>query len=509
MRIKASLLGISLLFFALPAEAQTPTVTFVSDTTWAASDPAGTSLGFAQDICLNPTLSCASANLSSIPGARWIWAPGITGTTSPAFPAEFFFSKAFNLPGPPIAGTISVAVDDFAEVFINGTSAGTTGSVTNRSLAGAAQRALATFNITSFLLQGTNVIRIRAANGPFGCGAGRYSCNPAGVVFGASLSFPPNVSIDIKPGSDPDGSSPEIAVMGLPQEEEGVDSESGSVETELTNLDENTPFRVQLTYDEPPDSPPLSVISRWPGGGQRIAVRRTRDPKVFSSKFYVISPESQRDLHGNRLLAGSAEDSAKVASELFAGDWNVAHTGSDTGKARGLARISEDGSNVRLFLQFESDQVPVRCDSVETGATRDSTNGRHTLDVRFQCKYEGEAWGPPSFFTEGRVIYLTDSATSLTFEERGRKKRVSVTFPETPPVRIRVSLMNRLATGLRLSGSWSGERTDGSLRHGGQQTWEAARKPGSYTDFIEEVRSLWPLKVRQWFREWEQAQAVR
>ncbi len=32
---------------------------------------------------------------------------------------------------------------------------------------------------------------------------------------------------------------------------------------------------------------------------------------------------------------------------------------------------------------------------------------------------------------------------------------------------------------------------------------------GSYADFIEEVRSLWPLKVRQWFQRWEQAQAVR
>ncbi len=35
------------------------------------------------------------------------------------------------------------------------------------------------------------------------------------------------------------------------------------------------------------------------------------------------------------------------------------------------------------------------------------------------------------------------------------------------------------------------------------------QEPGSYADFIEEVRSLWPLKVRQWFRRWEQAQAIQ
>ncbi len=32
---------------------------------------------------------------------------------------------------------------------------------------------------------------------------------------------------------------------------------------------------------------------------------------------------------------------------------------------------------------------------------------------------------------------------------------------------------------------------------------------GSYADFIEEVRRLWPLKVRQWFQGWEQAQAIQ
>jgi hypothetical protein len=177
----------------LQSEVRTATtiLTFVSDPTWGA-----------QDVCLNSSVpsTCPAgatlygtlgsgwaADLSIIPGASWIWGAGITGTTSPAFPAEFLFSKSFVLPQSPIEGSISIAVDDFAEVIVNGASVGTTGSVTDGSLAGAAQSSLKTFDIGPFLITGTNVITVRAANGPFGCGAGAYSCNPAGVVFGGSL----------------------------------------------------------------------------------------------------------------------------------------------------------------------------------------------------------------------------------------------------------------------------------------------------------------------------------
>jgi len=80
-----------------------------------------------------------------------------------------------------------MAVDDMAEVFVNDTSVGTAGSVTNASVAAAAQSSLATFDIASFLVAGTNVVTVVAANGPFGCDAGPYSCNPAGLVFGGSV----------------------------------------------------------------------------------------------------------------------------------------------------------------------------------------------------------------------------------------------------------------------------------------------------------------------------------
>jgi hypothetical protein len=48
---------------------------------------------------------------------------------------------------------------------------------------------LTTFDIGPFLVTGTNLITVQGANGNFGCGGGPYSCNPARVVFGGSISF--------------------------------------------------------------------------------------------------------------------------------------------------------------------------------------------------------------------------------------------------------------------------------------------------------------------------------
>jgi len=200
------------LAFPRPAAAQT-TTTFVSDTSWSVTDASNTSIGSAQYVVLNsqyPTRqppgatdygSTASpgwtADLSSIPGAYWIWAPGITGATTGASLSQFSFSHQFFLSGTPTAGTISVAVDDFASVYVNGTLAGSTGSISDASVAFKAQSALATFDLTPYLTSGQNTILIRAQNGPDSFSGGTpnppYSLNTAGVVFGGSITSAPAV----------------------------------------------------------------------------------------------------------------------------------------------------------------------------------------------------------------------------------------------------------------------------------------------------------------------------
>ncbi len=186
------------------------TVTFASDVDWEVfdADPSlgpASFLGDAQFVCLNsyypsPCPSGATlygwgdggwtADLSSIPKANWIWAPNITGQTTPAEFNQFFFSRSVHLSGTPISGSISIAVDDFAEVRVNGHVVGSSGSITDFSTAALAQHSLKTFDLTPFLVVGINRIVIRAENGPFGlCCPSSYSGNPAGVVYGGSVSF--------------------------------------------------------------------------------------------------------------------------------------------------------------------------------------------------------------------------------------------------------------------------------------------------------------------------------
>lgn len=173
-------------------------ISFGSDPTWSGS----------QKVCLNLSnpANCPAgatlymydgggwgADLSTIPGAFWIWSAGVTSTTSPAYPAEFSFSKSFNLSGLPLTGNISVAADDFAQVVVNDVVVGTIGSTTNPESAGSAQNLLTPFDLGPFLHAGTNTITVRGANGNFGCGpeSNEYNCNPAGVVFGGWLGRAP------------------------------------------------------------------------------------------------------------------------------------------------------------------------------------------------------------------------------------------------------------------------------------------------------------------------------
>ena len=190
----------------LPAAAQT-TTKLASGPSWQTTDVSGASLGSAQYVVLNnqyPTIQPPSAtdygapanpgwtaDISSIPGAYWIWAPGITGATPNASLAQYSFSQQFFLSSAPQAGTFSIAVDDFASVMVNGTQVGSVGSITNVGTAFAAQSTLTTFNIAPYLMTGQNTIVVNAENGPdyfAGEADPPYSVNTAGVVFGGVIT---------------------------------------------------------------------------------------------------------------------------------------------------------------------------------------------------------------------------------------------------------------------------------------------------------------------------------
>ena len=194
------------------------TIPFTSGSDWTtfSADPGSTPfletpnvLGPAQLVCMSQVAppSCPAgatiynspfygwtADLSPIPGAAWIWRPGIDGTSTPADLADYFFSKTLILDGAPTGGTFYVAVDDYAAIRVNQQVVGTLGSVVDASLAGK-HTSLTAFDISGYLRPGRNVITIEAQNGPWYfsglCNPCSYALNPAGVVFGGAVSFSP------------------------------------------------------------------------------------------------------------------------------------------------------------------------------------------------------------------------------------------------------------------------------------------------------------------------------
>jgi hypothetical protein len=132
-----------------------------------------------------------SFSLASIPGAQWIWGAGVAATDT-ADLKLFYFSRTFNLGLGP-TGTIMIAADDKARVLVNGTDVDGIGSVSDITLAGMANSHLTTIDISGALHAGTNTITISAQNGPAsfaGCATScTYASNPAGVVFGGTLSY--------------------------------------------------------------------------------------------------------------------------------------------------------------------------------------------------------------------------------------------------------------------------------------------------------------------------------
>jgi len=120
--------------------------------------------------------------------------PYITGDTLSAESSIFFVSGSFSIPGIPTGGTLSVAVDDMAVIYVNGSLVGKWGSVTELSKASMAANILNSFDIGPYLVSGVNTLTIKVLNGPASfpgncAGNCTYAQNPAGVVFGGSIRY--------------------------------------------------------------------------------------------------------------------------------------------------------------------------------------------------------------------------------------------------------------------------------------------------------------------------------
>jgi hypothetical protein len=161
--------------------------------------------GPAREVCLNandPPNCPAGAllfNLSytspawtggeSIPNAHWIWRSDVA-LTSPASMQVAIFEKTFAI-GPNATGSLQIAADDFAAVFVNDVPIGTVGSTSDVNVAETSHATGTMLNLTPALQSGTNVVTIAGQNGPYGCGSSTcsYSADPAGAVFQGTLRW--------------------------------------------------------------------------------------------------------------------------------------------------------------------------------------------------------------------------------------------------------------------------------------------------------------------------------
>ena len=187
-------------------------IALASDITWDVYSSRGLEqkafLGKAQLVCTNATTPAGcpegavdygfgegawAARIDACEGkARWIWAPGITGASAPSEWAEYYFVNHVSVPGAPASAQVHVAVDDLAEVVINGAAIGTIGSTTDFGVAWANQSKPTAIDITRALVTGLNTITIRAANGTgafSGCTNCTYQQNPAGVIFCVDVRY--------------------------------------------------------------------------------------------------------------------------------------------------------------------------------------------------------------------------------------------------------------------------------------------------------------------------------
>jgi hypothetical protein len=191
------------------------TVAFVSGPDWSSYSgrlpPAGQGgylrdefTGPAMAVCVNPQVpsNCPAgavvymhpgspgwAGGASLPRALWVWRGDVAANGPAAFQTAIFEKTV--VVGDHPTGNLWLAVDDWAQVFVNGASVGTAGSIENVGKAWHAQNTLQPFDLTPALRPGANTIAVVAMNGPFACGSPdcSYTQAPAGVVFAGVIRW--------------------------------------------------------------------------------------------------------------------------------------------------------------------------------------------------------------------------------------------------------------------------------------------------------------------------------
>jgi hypothetical protein len=150
-------------------------------------------IGSARTVCLRREPSAVPANCpdsatswdaagniwnATIPAAQWMWAPGITKDDWNDGD-QFYFAQCFNVARVPVTGTLEIAGDHGANVYVNDNWLRWTAGSNN----------VITIDIGPWLESGENCIKLWAANGNQ-CGDCPYEDNPAGLLVRVRIVVP-------------------------------------------------------------------------------------------------------------------------------------------------------------------------------------------------------------------------------------------------------------------------------------------------------------------------------
>jgi hypothetical protein len=421
----------STLSSALVAAARASTVTLASGPAWttytadpgAAPNPAGpTALGPAQLVCLtDSTPNCPAgavswgyafgypwpADLSSMPGAWWIWAPGLT-RESPASGATYWFSRTVVLAGTPLAGSIILVADDVSTLFVNGTNAGEGGP-------------LEPLDVGPYLKAGDNVITVKGGNCD-SCGEGPYSDNPAGAVFGGTITY--------RAAGERDGTktnvdwSPSAPIAGEPVT-------LGAAVTDTLDPGRTPTGAVQFSVDGIAVGSPRPLVA---GAAELTGVSLTAGSRAFKAVYQPDSTSFATSSDTANVSVGAAltrttlsvAPDPTVAGQVATFTALVAPTAAGQPTPTGLVQFTED-------------------DGSPLGSPQPlDAGGQATLDVwgpagsyRVHANYLGDAQFQTSTASVLQQINRADTTTRITSSPNpvapGGTLNITVTVAVNPP----------------------------------------------------------------------------
>jgi hypothetical protein len=165
----------------------------------------------------------------------------------------------------------------------------------------------------------------------------------------------------------------------------------------------------------------------------------------------------------------TTRESEGVATDLFRGNWRVAHVAAEGGaRLTGVAQVNAAGTSARLALNGDTQLYQ----SLDMRALRGTSPDPDFLEIIFERVMtfgaEPSTAAPPPL-PKGEIIYFPTGARSIEAELEGATASTGLDLKPVPDETIRLLLKSR-ASG-HLAGGWHEIRAGGEYGPGGQQTW--------------------------------------